>query len=365
MSLNTLTGLRASGEASGAFSPASYTQMPFLTRAWYNKVFLSVAEPKLVHDMFGMKTTLPKHNGEQVVWRRWLKLATNTVPLSEGITPTGKNLAYENVIATASWYGDWVGITDVVDFMHVDKVLTQATKRLAMQAAESMDVVTRDIINAGTGFLRVTADGGSPTTGVGARTTVQGTITKKALDTAITQLEAADGDYFLGQMNASTKVATQPIGPAFVAIIHPHVAHDLVNSRAGFGTDEWTPREKYAAGTVAYPSEIGKYRNVRFVTSTLAKVWADSGGTTTVGTTAASVYRSTTGTNGDVYSCLILAKEAYGTVKLEGAAATYYDRAGGNSDPLHQRSTAGWKACKTAAILNDSWMIRIECLASW
>ena len=84
-----------------------------------------------------------------------------------------------------------------------------------------------------------------------------------------------------------------------------------------------------------------------------------------VGTTAADTFRSTTGTLGDVYSVLILAKEAYGTVDLAGSAATYYDKAGGNSDPLHQRTTAGWKACLTATILNDTFMCRIECLATW
>ena len=362
--LNTLTGLRAAGEGTTSFSPSTVTQMPFATRVFYVKTFLSIARPKLVHDQFGMKTALPKGTGEQVLWRRWLKLATNTVPLTEGVTPTGKNLAYENVVATAKWYGDWVAITDVVDFMHPDRVLTIATSRLAIQAAESMDIITRDIINAGTGFLNSVADGASPTTGVGARSTVNGVITKKSLDTTITELEAADAEYLHGVMNASAKVATQPIGEAYVGIIHPHVSHDFVSALSGMG-DDWVPREKYAAGTVAYPTEIGKYRNVRFLTSTFAKVWADTGGATTVGTTSVDVYRSTTGTAGDVYSVLIIAKEAYGVVKLAGAAATYYDKAGGNSDPIHQRSTAGWKACKTAAILNDSYLRRIEVLASW
>ena len=359
--LNTLTGLRAAGEGTTSFSPSTVTQMPFATRVHYVKTFLSIARPKLVHDQFGMATKLPKGTGEQVLWRRWTKLDTNTVPLTEGVTPTGKNLAYENVVATAKWYGDWVAITDVVDFMHPDRVLTIATSRLAIQAAESMDIITRDIINAGTGFLNSTS---TTTTGIGARVTVNGPITKKALDTTITELEAADAAYLHGQMNASTKVATQPIGMSYIGIVHPHVSHDFVSSLSGMG-DDWVPRERYAAGTVAYETEIGKYRNVRFLTSTFAKVWADVGGTTTVGTDSTEVYRSTTGDNGDVYSCLIIAKEAYGVVKLAGAAATYYDTAGGNSDPIHQRSSAGWKACKTAAILNDSYLRRIEVLASW
>lgn len=362
MAYNTLTALRADNEASPT--------MPTLTRALYIKQFLSIAEQEILHDRFGQKTTLTKGNGNQVMWRRYLRLAINTVPLSEGVTPTGKKLAYENVLGTVNWYGDWVGITDVVDFMHTDNILAQTTKMLALQAAETKDVIVRDIINAGTSFLRVTADytsgSGTMTTGVGARSTVNGSITKRALDTAITMLEGANAQYFQGQMSASTKVDTSPLAPAYVAIIHPHVAHDLVNAAAGFATGDWIPRQKYASGGVAYPTEIGTYRNVRFITTTLAKVWPDAAtGVSTGGATAAATFRATSGTAPDVYSCLILAKEAYGVIKLEGAAATYYDKAGGNSDPLHQRSTAAWKACLGAAILEDKYMVRIECCARW
>ena len=348
----TLAEYRSTSEVSPA--------MPKLTRAWYNKVFLSVAMPALVHDRFGMPTTLPQHTGEQVVWRRWKKLPPNIVPLAEGITPVGKKLAYENVIGTVYWYGDWVGITDVVSFMHVDNVLSIATRRLAEQAADTADILTRDVINAGTAFLRVAAGGGTVLTGI---VTVGDVIHPAQLMTAITELEAADAKYFHGTMGASTKVATEPIGPAYIAIVHPHVAHDLPTE---LGT-EWLPREKYAAGNTAYPTEIGKYRNIRFLTSTLAKVWPDQGAADTCGTTAASIFRATTGTNvaADVYSCLVIAKDAYGVVKLAGASATYYNKAGGSADALHQRSTAGWKMAKGATILNDNNMVRIECLAKW
>ena len=365
MAMNTISAFRTSSEASGAGFPSGVT-MPYATRVWYNKVFLSVAEPELVHDRYGMKTTLPKNTGEQVMWRRWNKLATATVPLTEGVTPSGSRLTYEHVLATAKWYGDFVMITDVVDFTHVDNVLSIATERLAMQAAETKDEITRDIINAGTGFIRVTADGDTPAhSDSGARSTVNGVITKAALDSAITILESADAKYYMEKMNASVKVATQPIGPAYIAIIHPHVAHSMVQTASGLG-DDWVPREKYAAGTVAYPTEIGKYRNVRFVTSTAAMVWADEGGSDNVNSSnTVGDYRSTSGSAADVYSCLIIAKEAYGTVNLKGASATYYDPPGGNSDPMHQRSTAGWKGCWTAAILNDSYIHRIECAALW
>jgi N4-gp56 family major capsid protein len=36
----------------------------------------------------------------------------------------------------------------------------------------------------------------------------------------------------------------------------------------------------------------------------------------------------------------------------------------GSADPLDQRSTVGWKATTTTQILNQSWMYRLETLAT-
>ena len=375
MAYNTLTGLRSASEAAatsfwnGTAGALDTNGMPRLTRAYYMKTFLAVAEGERLHARWGQQTTLPQGNGNTVMWRRYLKLTAATTPLTEGVTPTGSNLAYEQVLGTVKQYGDWVGITDIVTYLHPDNTLAQVTKALARQAADTEEIIVRDIINAGTSFLRVTADSAtyaSQTTGVGARTTVAGGITKKAIDTAVTMLEGADAKYIHGMMGASTKIGTDPIGPAYICIIHPHVAHDLFNSFSAMGTD-FVPREKYASGGVAYPTEIGKYRNIRFVTSTFAKVWADTGAAATSGATAASVFRATTATNtaADVYSCLVIAKDAYGVIKLAGSSGTYYNAPGGQGDPLHQRSTAAWKRMMGAAILNDDNMVRIECLARW
>ena len=35
-----------------------------------------------------------------------------------------------------------------------------------------------------------------------------------------------------------------------------------------------------------------------------------------------------------------------------------------DSDPLAQRGHVGWKTMQTAVILNDAWMIRLECAAT-
>jgi len=340
--------------------------LPLVTRVFYNKTYLSVAMPLLLHDQFGVPSTLPKNSGESVMWRRFKKFAQVSNTLTEGVTPTGKTLEFENVVATVKPYGDFAIITDWVDFIFVDPIISKTIERLAEQSGESLDSVTRDIINAGTNLYRVTADGSSPTWGVGARTTVNGTLNKRVLDAVITALVTAEAKMTMGRIGASPNTDTQPVDVAYPCIIHPHITHSLFQSDSGLTGDHgFLPRERYGNTAALYKGEVGKYRNVRFIETTNAKVWADSGGGTNVGTTSAATYRSTTGTQADVYSCLVIGKESYGVTKLAGYSQTYVERSGGNSDPLHQRNTVGWKAAKTAVILEDAWIARIEVAALW
>ena len=52
---------------------------------------------------------------------------------------------------------------------------------------------------------------------------------------------------------------------------------------------------------------------------------------------------------------------------LSGNAMNTYVKplgSAGSADPLEQRSTVGWKATTITTILNQTWMIRLETLAS-
>lgn len=105
--------------------------------------------------------------------------------------------------------------------------------------------------------------------------------------------------------------------------------------------------------------EIGAYKNIRFVTSTNAKIWTDATTALTAG------YKGVT--KNDVYATLIFGAEAYGLSPLSGNAMNTYVKAlgsAGTADPLEQRSTVGWKATTITTILNQTWMIRLESLAS-
>jgi N4-gp56 family major capsid protein len=106
-------------------------------------------------------------------------------------------------------------------------------------------------------------------------------------------------------------------------------------------------------------NEIGSYKELRFMTSTLYTPFLQAGAS---GSTLLT--NGTTGTgNADVYPIVIVGKDAYATVSLAGANAVtpmVVNAKPTDSDPLAQRSHVGFKMYSTAAILNDAWMVRVE-----
>jgi N4-gp56 family major capsid protein len=96
---------------------------------------------------------------------------------------------------------------------------------------------------------------------------------------------------------------------------------------------------------------------VRFVENTQAKIWKDS----TCPVISEGVYRP-------VYGTLVLAANAFGVTSINnGGIQTIVKQlgSGGTADPLNQRATAGWKLNKTAKILAQEYMVRIESTASF
>ena len=146
----------------------------------------------------------------------------------------------------------------------------------------------------------------------------------------------------LKRQNAET------IDGSFVGIIHPDVAFDLMSDPT------WVEWHKYTDNDAMFTNEIGKIANVRFVETTEAKIFEDAGGASSA--------------KFDIYSTLIIAKNAYGTTNIEGGGLeliTKQKGSAGTADPLDQRSTIGWKATKTAERLVEDYMVRIETACSY
>lgn len=294
-------------------------------KTFYDKALLKFAKPNLVHDQFAQKRNIPKNGGKTIEFRRYSQLPKALTPLEEGVTPTGQNLNVTTVNATVAQYGGYITLSDVLLLTAIDNNLMEAIELLGDQAGRTLDTITREVLVSGTNVLYA---GGT----VNARTGLT-----SAMKLTVMDIKKAVRELKIG--------LAKKINGSYVAIIHPDCVFDLEND------DEWINASQYAGSTQIFEGEIGKLYGVRFVESTEAKIWAKAGAS-----------------NISVYATLVMGANAYGTTAVEGGGLQSIVKqlgSGGTADPLNQRSTCGWKAIKTAEILYDDYLVRIESASTY
>jgi N4-gp56 family major capsid protein len=287
-------------------------------KTFYDMTLIDMAQPNLVHDQFGQKRPIPKNGGKKIEFRKFASLPKALTPLTEGVTPDGKKLEAEKIEAEVSQYGDYIVQSDVLELTSIDNTIVEATKVLGNQAGLTLDTITRNILQSGTNVYYCPKEDG---TVVESRTALDNTckLTVDVVKRVVTILKKNNAPKINGD---------------YVAIIHPYVAYDLMSDPA------WIEAHKYATPDNIYEGEIGKIAGVRFVETSEAKIY-----------------------EGGVFGSLFIAEGAYGTTEINGGGLeTIVKQKGsaGTSDPLNQRSSIGWKAMKTAEILIDPYMIRVE-----
>lgn len=284
----------------------------------YDMTLIDEASPNLIHDQFGQKRPIPKNGGKKIEFRKFAALPKALTPLTEGVTPDGKKLSATAIEATVAQYGDYVVLSDMLDLTAIDPVVVEATKVIGRQAGLTLDTITRNVLHTGTNvFYAPKADGTPVTSRAGLDNTCKLTVD-------LVRRVAA----FLKKNNAPK------INGSYIAIIHPFAAYDLMSD------PEWQDPHKYQDTTNIYEGEIGKIAGVRFVESSEAKIY-----------------------EGGVFGTLFIAEGAYGVTEITGGGLeTIIKQLGsaGVADALNQRSSVGWKATKTAEILVDAYMVRVE-----
>ena len=288
-------------------------------KTYYDMTLIDEAQANLVHDQFAQKRPIPKNGGKKIEFRKFSSLPKALTPLTEGVTPNGKKLSVTSIEAEVSQYGDYIVQSDVLELTSIDNTIVEATKILGRQAGLTLDTITRNVLQSGkTVFYAPKADG----TAVTSRANLDNTC---VLTVDLVERVAA----FLKKNNAPK------INGDFVAIVHPYVVYDLRKD------PQWRNPHEYKDTENIYNGEIGKIGGVRFVESSEAKVY-----------------------DGGVFGSLFLADGAYGTTEITGGGLeTIIKQKGsaGTADPLDQRSSIGWKAMKTAEILVDHYLVRVEC----
>lgn len=314
------------------------------TALYAQKELLRRALPFLILEKFGQGKPVPERSSKVTKFRRYEALSPALNVLSEGVTPTAKQLTVTDVTATLVQYGDLVTMSDVVLDTHEDPVLTEATAVLGEQAAQMIETMRFGILKAGT---NVQYANGS------ARTDVNTVITTAKQRKATRALKRQNARPITTVIKSTPSYETANVAASFVGLVHPDLESDI-REMTGF-----VPAERYGSMT-PYENEIGKVEDVRYLSSTIFTSWADAGG-------AKGAMLSTSGTSADVYPILYVARDAYGIVPLKGMNSitpTVVNPKPSDSDPLAQRAHVGWKSMQTACILNDNFMVRMEVAAT-
>lgn len=298
-------------------------------KQYYSKRLLSVAEPNLVYQNWGLKVNIPVRGGKSIEWRKFEKFDVGTpTALTEGTPGSETNATISVVSATISQYGAYSRITDVLETQTLCPVLDQYAEKFGIHMAETLDTVARDILAAGT--------------------------TIQYASTAATRTEVASGMY-INSAELREAVRTlkrnnaKPINGRWICVLHPDNTKDLY-ADADI-VDAFKDAAPRGPGNPLFTGELGDWMGIKFIETTNAKVW------TSLGSAGC-----------DVYGVMLFGQEAYGVTELDALQAkmiVHPRGTGGHTDPLDQYSTAGWKAATATKILNQSNMVRIECTSSY
>ena len=288
----------------------------------YNKNLLKTFEPLLAHLQFGDEHPFPKNNGKTQSFRKLIPLEADTTKLTEGDPGDAQALAEVEILVTLGQYGKYIETTDLLDLTHYDLSLDRKVKLLGDQGRLSIDAVVRDELATCTNVIFAGGKGSRDAL------TSADKLTTKELRKAVRTLKKSNA---------------QPFADGYyVALVTPDTTYDLQDDENFVKVSQYQMKEGILTG------EVGHLFGCRIVETTQAKVFegAGSGGA-------------------DVASVIVLGQYAYGYTSLDGAnPRVIVNPAGsaGTSDPLHQKSTVGWKMDGFAVkLLQPEFAVRIEC----
>ena len=308
------------------------------------ETFLDRAEPYLCIQNFADSKEIPSNQSKTVSFRRYetLSNAPSASTISEGVTPTALTGTFSDVSCTLVQYGSRIAVTDWTMDLHQDDVFNEYFDILGEQAAQVIEKAHWSRMIAGTNVQYSNSTSTSACSAV-----VSEAILAKALRT----MKRNNARYITKALASSVNYGTKPIDKSYVALVHPDMEKDL-RTMTGF-----VSRELYAGSMTPYDGELGSWRNIRFMASSLYEPKYSAGASD------GCVLVTSGGSKCDIYPIVIFGAGFYGTVALKGKNAVTpmaLKPKVSDSDPMAQRGHVAWKTYSTGAILNDLFGIRVE-----
>jgi len=329
---------------------------------------LPIAKQHLTFSRFAQKDSKGKNEGNIIRHRRYNKLPLTDEPLAEGVTPDFDVIDSEVISHSVKQYGRYSPVTDLMMLLGEDPYLSIIMDRQAIQAAETIDLLCYKHFRAPSNVIY--------SQGATKRSEVKLGLSKTGaeFDAVIRFLENNNATKITEMLAATPGVDTHPIRAGFVAICHPNLRQDLEQ------IEGFVPVENYSSSTAAMEYEMGSYKGIRFICTTVAVPFdrngqLNDGAGDTISNMQAAAAAATPveeetlvkGAPGneyvEVYPIVIFAKDAVGTATIGGMDSMIpkvVKPTPSGTDPLGQRGTCGYVHFQGQIVLNEDWLITVE-----
>jgi N4-gp56 family major capsid protein len=302
----------------------------------------------MVAERFGQIDPQPKKSTKTRKYRRYHSLPRATAPLAEGVPPAGQKLSYTDVNITLEQYGDVVWITDVIADTHEDPVLQESMDLCGEQAAETIEAIRISYLKGGTNVFYAA--------GVASRSLVNSPPTRGDFRKIYRYFKKHKAREISKIIKASAMVSTEPVKQGYFVMGHTDASADL-RDIPGF-----VSVEQYSNSDKSLPNEAGKLEEFRFILTAMFDPWEAAG---VAGTTyLSSGAEVSSNTACDVYPMIVVAKDAYAIVPLQGYESVDIGVVNPGKkttdQPLGQKGFVSWITWQGGGILNQQWIARLE-----
>jgi len=320
---------------------------------------LAHAEPIEVLSLGCTMKPMPKNQGDNITYRRWLPYGAATTNANtinrwsvtaaahitvEGVTPSADTITPQDVNVQLQQYAALYSYTDKAAELYEDDI----PEEMKIQCGERMGLV-REMVRFGVMKAATNAFYSSGT----SRGTVDGKVTLNLLRNIAATILANHGKMKNRILAPGPQYDTSAIEAGFLVFCHTDLEPDIRD------VEGFVPTAKYAQRKVINEYELGSVERFRFVCSPELAAYAESG----AAISGTDLY-SSGATLADVYPMIVCGADATYDVALKGSKSidlsviphTQKDKA----DILGQRGYVGAKFWSAALVTNNGWMAVAE-----
>lgn len=273
---------------------AGFQQIPDAVRTVFSAEIIFAALPALKFDAFSTKRTeLGVQPGKTIAMPKMGNIKRGG-PLTEGRRITTQGMAQSVSYIGVSERGNAISMSEFLLQVSFYDQMQLASILLGRDMSIVLDLELRDAALSGTNIVR--GDGAIVGTAAATRLLTSGYFDTRCIKDAVETLETNNSPKFDGDY--------------FVCFVHPHQARKLRDD------DDWVNAALYSGATNIFSGEIGRYEDVRFISTTVmpngadASVDPDTGEFVDLGYIAA--LNGTCAAAADCYQALVIGENNYG-----------------------------------------------------